>query len=129
MAGGLMSEETGVTVPLKALQRRRTALRKDLQVRVFRRDRWLCRYCGRPVIFAPAMKYLERYARARGYVGPLAWFSFTWRWDASPMLDGLAAVIDHVKAFSKEGAHDERNFATACNKCNVRKSAEAVDDF
>jgi len=108
---------------------RRKALSKELQVHVYRRDRWLCRWCGRPVIFAPAMKYLERYARARGYAGPLAWSSFAWRRDASPLLDHLGAVIDHVHAFSLGGAHDASNFVTACAKCNMRKSAEVVERF
>ena len=96
---------------------------------VFRRDRWLCRWCGCPVIFPPAMKYLERHARGRGYTGPLAWSSFNWRREASPLLDQLGAVIDHVKAFSAGGAHDVSNFVTACNKCNTRKSAESADTF
>jgi 5-methylcytosine-specific restriction endonuclease McrA len=109
--------------------RRRKTLSKDLQVQVYRRDRWLCRWCGRPVIFAPAMKYLERYARARGYAGPLAWSSFAWRRDASPLLDHLGAVIDHVNAFSRGGVHDVSNVVTSCNKCNMRKSAEVVERF
>jgi hypothetical protein len=75
------------------------------------------------------MKYLERYVRSRGHAGPLAWSSFAWRRDASPLLDQLGAVIDHVKAFSAGGSHDVSNFATACAKCNMRKSAEAVDEF
>ena len=105
-------------------RRRRTPLSKDLQVRVFRRDGWLCRWCGRPVIFPAAMKYLERYARRRGYSGRLAYWSSAWRRDASPLLDQLAAVVDPVVAFSTGGPHAESNFVTACYKCNVRKSAE-----
>jgi len=112
--------------PTKA---KRKALSKALQIQVFRGDRWLCRWCGRPVIFPPAMKYLERYARRRGYTGPLAWSSFAWRRDASPLLDQLGAVIDHVTALSARGAHDVSNFVTACAKCNMRKSAEAVEGF
>jgi hypothetical protein len=33
---------------------------RSLQAEVFFRDCWLCRYCKRPVIFAPAMKYLQK---------------------------------------------------------------------
>ncbi len=33
----------------------------------------------------------------------------------------MGAVIDHIEAFSKGGAHDEQNFVVACNKCNSRK--------
>jgi hypothetical protein len=44
-------------------------------------------------------------------------------------LDHLGAVIDHVNAFSRGGAHDANNFVTACAKCNMRKSAEVVERF
>jgi hypothetical protein len=49
--------------------------------------------------------------------------------DASPLLDQLGAVIDHVKAFSAGGAHDISNFVPACAKCNMRKSAELAEEF
>jgi hypothetical protein len=41
----------------------------------------------------------------------------------------LGAVVDHVEAFSRGGAHDETNFVTACNKCNARKNNVAIEDF
>jgi hypothetical protein len=75
------------------------------------------------------MKYLERHLRGLGYERPLAYFDLRWRRDKAPLLDHLAAVIDHVQAFSTGGAHDISNFVTACNKCNVRKNAEAADRF
>jgi len=45
------------------------------------------------------------------------------------MLDHLAAVIDHVEAYSTGGEHGEANFATACNKCNSRKNARVAEEF
>jgi 5-methylcytosine-specific restriction endonuclease McrA len=107
----------------------RAPLSYDLQVRVFRRDRWICRWCHRPVIFAGALKLLEVLVRERGHVGPLAYFDMRWRRDRAPLLDHLAAVVDHVEAFSGGGAHDESNFATACNKCNARKNNTRVEAF
>jgi hypothetical protein len=87
---------------------RRKGIPRELQVRIFCRDKWLCRCCSRPVIFPASLKYLLRYARQQGYTGPLAWFSFAWRRDASPLLDELGAVVDHVKAFSADREHDPR---------------------
>ena len=89
---------------------------------VFRRDRWLCRWCGRPVVFAPVMRHLELFARRGGHSGPLAYFHERWGRYTSPLLDHLAAVVDHVDPYSRGGKHDESNFATACNKCNTRKN-------
>jgi hypothetical protein len=75
------------------------------------------------------MRYLERFVRDHGHQGPLAYFSLNWRRDASPLLDHLAAVIDHVEAWATGGAHDQTNFVTACNKCNMRKSSAQVQAF
>jgi len=105
------------------VKQRRPAIPRSLQLRVFRRDGWLCRWCRRPVIFPPVMKYLEHYVRGQGHTGTLAYFDLRWRRDAAPLLDHLAAVVDHVEARSGGGADDELNYATACNKCNARKSA------
>lgn len=110
-------------------RRRRSALTYDLQVRVFRRDRWLCRWCHRPVVFAPALKLLELLARDRGHQGPLAYHDLRWRRDRAPLLDHLGAVVDHVEAFARGGADDESNFVTSCNKCNARKSSDGVEEF
>jgi 5-methylcytosine-specific restriction endonuclease McrA len=104
----------------------RRPLSKDLQVAVFRRDGWLCCWCKRPVIFAPVMKFLERDIRAAGRGERLAYYHAHWTRDGSPLLDLLGAVIDHIEAFSAGGASDIDNLATACNKCNGRKSAATL---
>jgi 5-methylcytosine-specific restriction endonuclease McrA len=108
---------------------RRLAISKELQVRIFRRDGWICRWCGRPVVFAPVMKYLERLVRQRGFAGPLAYYHAHWTRRDAPLLDYTGAVIDHIQARSRGGADTAENFATACNKCNATKSNAGKDDF
>jgi hypothetical protein len=107
----------------------RAPLSKDLQVSIFRRDRWICRWCNRPVIFAPTMKLLEREVRKAGRTEPLAYYHAHGTRDGSPLLDELWGVIDHVEAFSTGGSSCENNLATACNKCNGRKSAAPMSEF
>ena len=109
------------------IRARRVALSKPLQIAVFRRDGWLCCWCKRPVIFAPIMKFLERELRAFGTDDRLAYYHAHWTRDGAPLLDLLGAVIDHIEAFSAGGADDIDNLATACNKCNGRKSATTLD--
>jgi 5-methylcytosine-specific restriction endonuclease McrA len=104
-------------------------VKPDVQVRVFQRDKWLCRYCGKPVIFPPSMKFLQQYVKNRLPDANLAYWSFTYRRDASPLLDELAVVVDHVHAFSAGGGIEESNLATACNKCNMRKSNMGETEF
>jgi 5-methylcytosine-specific restriction endonuclease McrA len=94
---------------------------KAVQVQVFRNDSWLCQWCRRPVIFPPAMKFIEQLVRARGRTAPRAYFHPNWRRDAAPLLDELGACVDHIEAHAKGGANEIKNFATICSKCNVRK--------
>jgi 5-methylcytosine-specific restriction endonuclease McrA len=100
-----------------------------VQVEVLYRDQWLCTMCRRPVVFPLAMKLLEE-STARALPGVvLAYWNPQWRRDAAPLLDELAACIDHVVAYSKSGEHTAVNFATACARCNQRKSARDRDAF
>jgi len=107
----------------------RPPLSKELQLRVFRSDKWVCRWCDRPVIFAPVMKFLESEVNRSGRREPLSYYHAHWTRDGAPLLDELGAVIDHVEAFSTGGANTEENLATACCKCNGRKSAAPMDEW
>ena len=100
---------------------------QDIQVRVFFRDGWLCHWCHRPTVFGLALKYMEQFLKEQGYEHQTAYYSFRWRRDTSPLLDHLAAVIDHAEAYSTGGAHSVENFVTTCNKCNMRKSNRPVE--
>lgn len=109
--------------------RARPPISKELQLRVFRRDRWVCRWCNRPVIFAPVMKFLESEVHRSGHKERLSYHHAHWTREGAPLLDELGAVIDHVDPFSTGGASTEKNLATACNKCNGRKSAAPMDEW
>jgi 5-methylcytosine-specific restriction endonuclease McrA len=112
--------------PLKKLSR--PQIPRKLQVSIFRRDRWLCRYCLKPVIFGPAMRYLQHDLAVSGY-SDLAYWSTAFNRRDSPILDALAAAIDHVKPFSMGGTNDPSNLVTACNKCNTSKNSTDLDKW
>jgi 5-methylcytosine-specific restriction endonuclease McrA len=92
-----------------------------IQVEVLFRDGWLCSHCRRPTIFPLTMKLLAEEISAAWPSRPLAYWNPQWRRDQAPLLDELAASIDHIEAFAKGGAHDIANFATICARCNARK--------
>ena len=54
---------------------RRTPSRSTLpyrkQLEVFFRDKCLCHWCGRPVVFPPALAALQRFVRANGHSTPV----------------------------------------------------------
>ena len=75
------------------------------------------------------MRYLWELVKQEGLDGPLAYYNRNWRRRDAPLLDHLGAVIDHVEAHSGGGASVIANLATACNKCNARKSNSLADEF
>jgi len=102
----------------------RKAFPKAFQVFVFRRDHWRCHLCRRPVVFAPALKYLQQYLqRELAQECPdLSYWRYAYTREFAPLLDELAAVIDHVNPHVRGGPGNEANLKTACNKCNSRKN-------
>jgi len=104
------------------------SISKDTRVQVFRSDRWLCHWCGRPVIFSPVMRHLERLVRQAGFGDPLAYHHNNWTRHHAPLLDHMGAEIDHVEVRTPKD--DERdNLTTACHKCNTRKGKAAKAVF
>jgi len=99
----------------------RARLSREFQVSLFRRDHWLCHLCKRPVVFAPAMKYLQRELTQAGYSDPSYWRDAYSR-EFAPLLDELAAAIDHVNPHASGGPSNAANLKTACYKCNSRKN-------
>lgn len=81
------------------------------------------------MIFAPAIRYLESFARAKGVTGPLAYHHLHWTRRDAPLLDHMGAVLDHVKAHRDSGKSDLDNLVTACCKCNALKSAQKREEF
>lgn len=75
------------------------------------------------------MKYAAGFVRPRKYDLPIAYYDPRWRRDSAPLLDHLECVIDHVVAHSRGGDDEAANFAVACNKCNVRKSAAEKERY
>jgi hypothetical protein len=75
------------------------------------------------------MKYLLGELRSSGIDGELAYHHPHWTRANAPLLDLLGAVVDHVNAFSTGGNSEIDNLATACNKCNGRKSAAPMEKW
>ena len=115
--------------PMAEARRTRSPISYPTQAHVFFRDGWLCHVCRRPTIFPLSMKFAARMVEAALPGVSLAWWNPQWRRDAAPLLDELAASIDHVEAHSKGGSNDPANLATICARCNARKSAKGQAAF
>ena len=84
-------------------KRKRLPISVEDQATVYFRDKWLCKYCRRPVILHLALKWLVRLVHSRiAGVDPAYWDDH-WRRDKAPLLDELAASVDHKVALSDGG--------------------------
>lgn len=106
----------GIAYPRRAVSKRPT-IPPRLKVRVYRRDCWTCRYCGRRTIFYPVMPLL-------GIIFPDQ-FPFNTNWKAGqthPAVADCTGVVDHVVPGSLDGLWlAEDNLVTACWPCNASK--------
>jgi 5-methylcytosine-specific restriction endonuclease McrA len=108
--------------------RSRSPISKSVQVNVFERDHWLCRWCLKPVIFPPALRLLQQLVEKQAGQRPIAYFHPNWRRDAAPLLDELGASVDHIEAHVRGGPDTIENFATICARCNARKGSRTAKE-
>jgi 5-methylcytosine-specific restriction endonuclease McrA len=91
-------------------------LTRTVQGRIFRRDRFHCRYCGARVIPIPIMELLGAVFAERFPYHP------NWKGgETHPAVLSRTAVIDHVTPAAWGGSADDDNLVTACWPCNARK--------
>jgi 5-methylcytosine-specific restriction endonuclease McrA len=106
-----------ITYPRRLIPKR-PGLSRAFQGKVYRRDRFTCRYCGGKLIPTPIMELL-------GEIYPDA-FPFHPNWkggETHPAIISRSPVVDHVRPGSSGGAwRDLGNLVTACWPCNGRKA-------
>jgi hypothetical protein len=88
------------------------------QLSVWKSDGWHCRYCLAPVFFMRSVQLLDEMNPGHGYYhghgkygATLELFACNW------------ATVDHVAPVVRGGGNDTANLVTACNRCNIKKSA------
>lgn len=95
--------------------RRRVALSKTEMARIYIRDSWRCRYCGRKLVF-PYVLVLYR-TLVPGFKGLLPGHHMPFA-DTERAVECVYPNVDHVEP----RLHDPQNLVTACTPCNSRKS-------
>jgi 5-methylcytosine-specific restriction endonuclease McrA len=113
-----------ISYPPREVPRRSGTPRRQA-LEIFRRDGWLCRYCGGRTIFEPMMALI-------GDVFPDD-FPYHPNWKSGrthPAVAARSAVIDHVDPGSRGGSWtDPENLVTACWPCNARKGDLTLDQL
>jgi len=87
------------------------------QVAAFRRDAFICRYCGKRTIFIPVLRLLSsRFPTVFPYQA-------SWkRGECHPIYWTHSASCDHIVPLARGGNSSRSNLATACYQCNDMKS-------
>ena len=101
----------------------RKSLPKKLQLQVWKRDGWTCRYCSSPVFFAPTLKLLEGKSPGHGY-----WHSNGKTGKMLGLFQMGWASVDHIIPVAKGGNDDLDNLVTACWKCNLNYKDKSVGE-
>jgi len=102
---------------------KRKSISKRIQLEVWVRDNWTCRYCNNPVIFSPTLKLLDKISPTHGY--------YHTHGDEKKMIKkfcDLCATVDHKHPHSRGGAHNIDNFATACMNCNMKMNNKTNEE-
>jgi len=95
--------------------RRRVPLSKIEMGRIYIRDRWRCRYCGRKLVFPYVLELLR--TLAPGFKGLLPGHHMPFA-ETEPAVERVYPNVDHVEP----RLHEPENLVTACTPCNTRKS-------
>lgn len=111
------------SAPIDSLDSKQT-LAPALQVQVFRRDIFTCRYCGRPTVFCPLLRlvaslfprefrYHPNWKMAECHIA-------FWQWTAS---------CDHLIPVARGGSSKPENLRTACYMCNSMKQNWLIEEL
>jgi len=101
----------------------RASIPKSVQARVFERDGWTCQHCGRPVVFAPALRAMEFLAASMGRFAKRCWHHSSWRRDRAPLLHELGAEVG-VRGDATGAVSDVSACLTSCRACRMRDGME-----
>jgi hypothetical protein len=104
--------------------RRLSAPGLRLRANILRRDRYICRYCGRKTTLEATFIYLN------GRFPRLVPIYPNWRTGfVHPLLPVLSTSPDHIQPLAREGDNSEDDLATTCSQCNYTKSTSTLEEL
>jgi 5-methylcytosine-specific restriction endonuclease McrA len=94
------------------------------QLRIFRRDSFTCRYCGKQTLFIPVLRILSKLFPEHLPHHP------HWRWGAThPIYWTHGCSGDHLVPVSRGGDPGVSNLVTACYQCNSIKQQWLLEEL
>lgn len=93
-----------------------------VEVEIFERDDWRCRFCDTRVISRDARKVFIRELPDE----VTHWTTSEYTRHTALLV--LAASLDHIMPHSRGGTNDENNLVTACASCNYARGAWTLEE-
>jgi 5-methylcytosine-specific restriction endonuclease McrA len=102
----------------------RIELKPEQTIRIFIRDSFTCRYCGKKLVIVPAMSMISRIIPE--------YFPYEGHWSTNlthPAVRELAAECDHVIPKVKGGQNNDENLVASCHRCNTCKDNWRLEEI
>ncbi len=94
------------------------------QIKVFLRDNFTCRYCGKRTIFTQTLRVISIKLPKTFPYHP------NWKWNnIHPAYWELASSCDHLTPVARGGNNNHDNLVTACYKCNSIKTNWTLEEL
>lgn len=107
-----------------SLQTNRKNIPISLQLKVFHRDHYTCRYCGKPTIFIGILRLMSL-----EFPDDFPYHK-NWKWkNTHPAYWELTTSCDHKIPVARGGDNNIENLVTACYKCNSMKTIWTLDEL
>lgn len=120
---GASAKLQALVVPYFAAEKR-PPIPPALAARIYRRDRFTCRYCHAKTIPTPIM-------RAVSLLFPVE-FRYHRNWkvgETHPAVNSRSATVEHVRPHAHGGPNEPENLVTACWGCNLRKGDRQLSEL
>lgn len=106
----------------EAVPERRASL--PLQIAIFRRDGFICRYCGKRTLFPAVLRVLSH------LFPELLPYHRNWKWaETHPLYWTHATSLDHRIPVARGGESTAENLITACYQCNSIKQNWLLEEL
>ena len=108
--------------PSKASRLKKRMPPVSVELSIFERDRWRCRFCGVPVVAKKAIRLMnQRFPEA------VRWRNSS-KHDMHAGLRALCSSLDHLLPHSRGGTNEPDNLVSACGPCQFGRNQWTLEE-
>jgi 5-methylcytosine-specific restriction endonuclease McrA len=101
----------------------RSSISEAVKLRVFRRDRFTCRLCGRRTLYLPVLQAISRALPEEMPYQP------SWAFGTTHLVYWTHSTsLEHLTPLARSGLDDESNFVASCYACNSARGDYLLEE-